>query len=369
MALGYARISYELTQLIENSAYESENDEFNNLCKILKVTPGGLSLENLQDLVERYQALSLSIEFFCFHYFTDHFASGHCAFVGDLRAELPKRFGVFGSILASNLHDELSRGVVYMTRPYDPTPDSKEPPIVASGDDYFDERKNYYNHKYCIDGMTRSLDDLHQVFQGNPVPEQKNYGGLEFLPDVDRKYRQLQPLILMGPNQKIFYRTNLSEIKTLSPLQVEATFKAPAENGYTELSSTAQAFALVFKLRVLPFIYSGKLQVLSAEQLKQIELEEAQLNPGRNPIPTPPLSPTIKVIAPPATPVDEPIAPPSSVIEGSMEISLASTEFSLQTPGFQQLTSAGLRMNGLFSQSSVSSQGQSTVEQNFSARF
>ncbi|HHS8488114.1 TPA: hypothetical protein ACTUYI_002838, partial [Legionella anisa] len=133
IALSYARIYYELKQFLTHEDYQSDNSDFNALLQILRETPNGLDRETLEDLAHRYQALSLGMEFFCFHYYTDHFAAGHVSFMGDLRALLPQRFGVWGSILVNNLHDELNRITVYTKRVYDPTPDKSEPPVAASG--------------------------------------------------------------------------------------------------------------------------------------------------------------------------------------------------------------------------------------------
>lgn len=312
IALRYARIYYELTQLLADSEYQSENSEFNALLKVIEQTPEGLNRDNLQDIAYRYQALALGMEFFCFHYYTDHFAAGHIAFVGDLRDLLPKRFGIWGSILVNNLHDELNRVTVYTKRVYDPTPDSSEPPVEAGGDGDFDVSKNYFNKQACLAGMMCSLQDLHQVFKGNELPAQTEYGGLEQMPDVDYHYRQPQPLLLLGKDQKIYYRTDLNHIDILSPSQLQKAYNDPLSHGYTELSSTFAAFSLVFKLRVLPF-YSSQVIPLTAEQLKLLEAEESELNPGRKPIPQPP---TVLVQKPVATPAWQHAASDHVVMQG-----------------------------------------------------
>ncbi|KTD70882.1 hypothetical protein [Legionella tucsonensis] len=289
IALKYARIYYELKQFLAHTDYQSENSDFNTLLQILEQTPKGMDRETLEDLAHRYQALSLGVEFFCFHYYTDHFAAGHVSFMGDLRALLPQRFGVWGSILVNNLHDELNRITVYTKRIYDPTPDKSEPPVAASGDGDFDVANNYFNKQACLAGMTSSLHDLHHVFNGSKLPEQPQYGGLEQMPDIDSQYRQPQPLLLLGQDKKIYYRTDLNTIDTLSPSQLQTTYNNPLHHGYTELSNKFEAFSLVFKLRVLPFIYASQLKTLTAEQLELLEAEELELNPGRRPIPQPPV--------------------------------------------------------------------------------
>ncbi|MFJ1266979.1 hypothetical protein ACD661_00250 [Legionella lytica] len=321
LALQYARLSYELKQLADNPAYQSDSAEFNRIRVILENTPNGLSTESLQDYSYRYQALSLSMEYFCFHYYTDHFAAGHGAFMGDLRTILPERFGTLGSILVNNLHDELNRVAVYTKKPYDPTPNPQDPPVIAGGDGDFDAPHNHFNKAACIEGMQCSLGDLDKVFMGDAIPQQIQYGGLESMPDIDEKYRQPQPLIVLGEDNKVYRRTHVSEINTLSPSQLKAAFVDPKNNGYTELSNKWDAFRLVFKLRILPFFYEGKLQPLSSEQLQTIVDEEAILNPGRAPIPT------LQTVLPVQIPV--------------------TTQPAWQTPATRTAISEGLRRNSL----------------------
>ncbi|STY31037.1 Dot/Icm T4SS effector [Legionella wadsworthii] len=303
IALKYARLYYDLTQLCTHSDYQSDNKDFNSLLRVLEQTKQGASQEQLQNLAHRYQALALAMEFFCFHYYTDHFAAGHVSFVGDLRALLPQRFGVWGSILVNNLHDELNRITVYTRRVFDPTPDKTEPPVAAGGDNDFDVSNNYYNKQACLQGMRTSLFDLNGVFQGGKLPEQVQFGGLEQLPDIDEQYRQPQPLFILGHDNKIYYRSDLNNIDMLSPSQMQATYAAPLQHGYTELKNKFEAFSLVFKLRLLPYIYSSKLKILNAEQVKLLEAEEQELNPGRRPIPQPP----VYVGPKPVTPITIPI--------------------------------------------------------------
>lgn len=291
LALQYARIYFELKQFANDPDYTSDNQEFNDVRSILENTPNGFSAEHILGLAHRYQALSLSMEFFCFHYYTDHFAAGHGAFIGDLRAVLPERFGTLGSILVNNLHDELNRVTVYTKKAYDPTPNPQDPPIITGGDGDFSQPNNHFNKLACLAGMKSSLEDLNTVFKGGKIPEQTQYGGLEYMPDVDEKYRQPQPLIILGDDNKVYYRTYLSKINTLSPSQLQKTFAEPLNNGYTELTNKWGAFLLVFKLRILSFFFEGKMQTLTSTQLKEIESEELKLNPNRAPIQELPTTP------------------------------------------------------------------------------
>lgn len=285
LALKYARLYFEFKQFAENPSYLSDNTEFNMLRKTLEQTSSSLKSKDLHNLAHHFQALSLGMELFCFHYYTDHFAAGHGAVMGDLRVELPKRFRIWGSILVNSLHDESNTVTLFTKRPYAQIQDTSAPPIEAGGDGNFNNSKNYFNKQGCIDGMQASLEDLHKVFQGDPPPEQSKYAGLEYLPDVDTNYRQPQPLFLLGNDYKIYYRSNLSKIHILSPEQFNATYETPLENGYIELSSIWRAFLLVIKLRLLPFLYQGVLQKLTDAELSVIEQDENERNPGRQSIP------------------------------------------------------------------------------------
>ncbi|ASQ47488.1 type IV secretion protein Dot [Legionella clemsonensis] len=292
LALKYAHIAAELKQLIANTDYEGVSLESRTVLHALRNQKKDLSTDLLQDLFYRYQALAYCVELFIFHYYTDHFAAGHMSMVGDLRVLLTERFGTWGSILANNLHNELNRVGVYTKRPYDPTPTPTEAPASARGDGDFNSCINHFNKAACIAGMQCSLMDIEHVIAGETVPSQRKYGGLEHLPDVDPNYRQLQPLLVLGKDTKIYYRENLSHIKTLSPSDYNQLKATPSQWGYRELKGKWDAFVLVAKLRLFPYIYDGKVQPLTASELKRIEEEEHALNPEREPIPTPPCTPT-----------------------------------------------------------------------------
>lgn len=268
IALNYAEIFYELNQYLTHTNYQSENPTFNSIRNRIEK----MSSEHIKDLAHRYQALALGMEFFCFHYYTDHFAAGHLSFMGDLRALLPKRFGMWGSILANNLHDELNRITVYTKQAYKPLPNTHETPIEAGGDSYFDKTNNKRNKQVCLAGMTASLQDLHRVFNGGKRPEQPQYGGLEFMPDIDNKTYQPKPLLLLT-DKKIYFRTDLKHVPLLTPRQLQLAYSDPLNNGYAELSSKLKSFWLVLKLRALPFVYKSKLEP-PAESLAFIEKDE-----------------------------------------------------------------------------------------------
>lgn len=287
LALKYANFAYELKQLSLNPNYQLSNQELLSLVQNIANQDPNYSPATLQDLAYRYEALALEMELFTFHYYSDHFAAGHMSMVGDLRVLLTERFGTLGSILVNNLHNELNRVGVYTKRPYDPTPDENEPPILAHGDGDFDNCTNHLNRANCLEGMHSSLEDISKVLAGAPMPEQWQYGGLEHLPDADPNYRQYQPLLFLSGEGKIFCRKELSKIKLLSPSDYDALRAAPQEQGYYELKSKWDVFKLVAKLRVLPFIYEGTIQAPTVEELARIEEDERQRLPNRRPMPIP----------------------------------------------------------------------------------
>ena len=286
IALKYAKIASELSSLATDENYQSTNEDYSTVVAVLKdQTQSQLTPGIIQEYVHRYQALALGMELFCFHYYTDHYAAGHGAFLGDLRAILPQRFGYIGGVLVNNLHDELNKVTVYTQKPYDPTPDLTEAPVKAAGDGDFDQCNNSTNRQSCISGMQASLNDIHRVISGDTIPAQHQYGGLEHLPDIDINYRQPQPLFLLGKGDRVYYRTNLSRVRIFSPSELRDAYHNPLQHGYTELTSIFEAFSLCCKLRFFPSIFGPRLQPLSDKELASIEQEEQRLNPKKSPVP------------------------------------------------------------------------------------
>ncbi|WP_277619262.1 hypothetical protein [Legionella norrlandica] len=133
IALRYAHLCYELKKLAEDSNYQSSNPDLLSVRLSLQNKNIPLSRENLIDLAHRYHAQAYSVELFIFHYYSDHFATGHMSMIGDLRVVLKDRFGMWGNILANNIHDEVNRVGVYTVRPYDPVPNVTEAPTGLVG--------------------------------------------------------------------------------------------------------------------------------------------------------------------------------------------------------------------------------------------
>ncbi len=286
IALRYAHLAYELKKWAVDKSYKSDNPDFKVVCNEFAGKNLIPSHAELFDLAHRYHAQALSMELFTFHYYSDHFATGHMAMVGDLRKMLPDRFGTWGSILANNLHDEINRVGVYTIRPYDPTPDDNSAPTRARGDGQINTCLDQFNRKSCSEGMAASIQDIQDVLHGAPIPKRKYFGGLEHMPDIDFKSRQHQPLLVLS-GDKIFYRKNLSKIQILSPTEYEALRADPAQHGYKELKSKWDAFKLVTKLRLFSYLYEGQIQPVSSIKKIEIMLDEQSRMPQRQPIADP----------------------------------------------------------------------------------
>lgn len=284
IALHYARLSYELHQLAQNPDYQSQNQEAQNLQSHYQLTSQNHKAD-LVDLAHRYHAQAYAMELYTFHYYSDHFAAGHMSMVGDLRVLLPQRFGTWGNILVNSFHDELNRIGIFSSNPYDFV-DKTEAPSCARGDGDFDSGVNAFNRGECITGMTSSIEELDKVLQGAPIPYQADYAGIKYMRDVDLNCRQIQPL-LVQVNEKIYQRSNLSQVKILSPSEYEALRDNPEAHGYHEVKNSWDAFILVVKIRLFPYLYEGKLVPLSDEKLEAIKLEERTRKPERTPIPDP----------------------------------------------------------------------------------
>jgi|GEM_PF-6332655 len=286
IALRFAQLSYELKQLAENKNFHSSNKDFKAIKQILKEQDPSPSPAALIDLAYRYQAQAYAMELFTFHYYTDHFATGHMSMVSDLRLVAQERFGTLGSILANNLHDELNRVGIYTNCPYDFTPQTKEPATPSRGDGKFNTCLNKFNRQHCFEGMTDSLDDLKAVLTGSAIPDQSHFGGLKKMPDVDFNVRQHQPLMVYSQD-KVYCRIHPSKINIISPSEYEKLRANPLEHGYKEVKNKWDAFLLVTKLRLFPYFYNGQVQPLTSTQKAEIKLEEKLRCPSRKAIPQP----------------------------------------------------------------------------------
>lgn len=238
----------------------------------------------IKELAFRYQAQAVAQDLFAMHFYSDHFAGGHLSRIGLLRKTMPEQFGMLGGILINNMHNEDNTDSVSVTNPHQPIQPEGSCSYFsmikefnsACGDSTYFEAANNENSNMLVNGMTNSLGDIARLMQsqdGN-LPESCNYGGLSFLPEINPKNNQKQPLLLSGPDGKTYYRSKVQQIKCLSPEEYQATLKNPSENGY-EVLTTWKALLLVIKLRVLSPFYSPKVEVSQAVDISKKEIEMA----------------------------------------------------------------------------------------------
>lgn len=244
----------------------------------------------LKELAHRYHALAVARDLYAMHFYSDHFAGGHLDRIGILRQEMPEQFGTWGSILINNMHNEDNTFSITVTDPFQPENMGKmnhsggeaftmiREDCTSYGDGTYFERGNDENSNMLINGMDNSLGDIARLMNTGERPEPANYGGLAFLPAIDFSKRQHQPLLLRGQNGQVYFRSNVSTVKTLSPTEYKNLLADPENNGYEQLTKL-KAFLLVFKLRVLGPItgglfFSPKIQPLTPEREKEISADE-----------------------------------------------------------------------------------------------
>ncbi|KTD24466.1 hypothetical protein [Legionella maceachernii] len=272
-ALRMATLAFYFKQLAENHRGRIPKAAFPELQRIveqIKANPAQYHFTSKQitderalytELWRRYHALAVSRDLFAMHFYSDHFAGGHISRIGLLREEMPKRFGVLGGILINNMHNEDNTDSVKVVNPYEINGSSKYITLredsQAYGDGTYFKRGNDETSNLLINGMDNSLGDITRLMKTGKPLEAANYGGLTFLPEIDYTKAQPQPLLIYGLDQKIYFRTNVSQIDMLSSKDYKKTLKNPAEHGYKELTFF-EAIKLVFKLRILGFIYSPK---------------------------------------------------------------------------------------------------------------
>lgn len=283
IALRYAKLASDLRQFALNKQFHSHNPDVRQAKENLRQIHGRLEMLDVVELAHRFEALAYCVELFTFHYYSDHFSTGHMSMIGDLRIKLGERFGTLGNILANNLHDEVNRVGVFTSRPYAPIPDDRTPVNRSRGDGVFNTCLNTSNRQACVDGMSASIADIQSVLEGKPIPHQQQFGGLEYLPDVEFNVRQHQPLLVLSED-KIYRRQHPSKINIISPSKYDAIRTNPVAHGYVEVSNSWDAFVLVTKLRLFPYLYRGTVQPVTPEHKKEIAFEESLRNPLRPPI-------------------------------------------------------------------------------------
>ncbi|WED43493.1 hypothetical protein [Legionella cardiaca] len=272
-------------KLVLEDLQKSISTELTRVLKQIQDNPTRYKFENLtspaaiyEELAARYHALAIAQDLFTMHFYSDHFAGGHMSRIGILRKTMPERFSVFGSILINNMHNEDNLRSVTVHNPHQPCTDSdkilKMYPVIdeAYGDGTYFLNGNNNNSDMLVNGMTNSLGDIARVMESGIIPPEAHYGGLCFLPEVDYQKPQTQPLLINGKDGNIYFRSNISQIKTLMPTEYRDALEQPQNHGYEKLTLW-KAFVLVFKLRVLGFIYSPSI-------IKNLATEVAQEKPA-----------------------------------------------------------------------------------------
>lgn len=260
----------------------------NTLEKVLKKIekdPGKYELreknekEILSELGHRYHALALARDLFAMHFYSDHFAGGHLSRLGTMREQLPREFGVWGGILVNNMHNEDNEKGVMVTNSFQP-PHSEEghfqmlkEDCKAYGDGTYFNHGNDENSNLLINGMDNSLGDIARLMITGERRRSFDYGGITFLPAIDYSKRQTQPLFILGPDQRIYFRSNLQQIKIVSPGEYEKTTQDPSHYGYEKLTPW-KAFLLVLKLRILAPFYASKVEPLTQKRCIEIQEDE-----------------------------------------------------------------------------------------------
>lgn len=235
--------------------------------------------EILSELGHRYHALAVARDLFAMHFYSDHFAGGHLSRLGKMREQLPQQFGVGGSILVNNMHNEDNEKGVMVTNSFQP-PHPEEghfqmlrEDCKAYGDGTYFNHGNDENRNLLINGMDNSLGDIARLMITGERRRSLEYGGITFLPAIDYSKRQTQPLFILGSDQHIYFRSNLRHIKILSPSEYEKTTQDPSHHGYEKLTPW-KAFLLVLKLRMLTPFYRSEVELLPQKRGHEIQEDE-----------------------------------------------------------------------------------------------
>lgn len=228
-----------------------------------------------RELSHRYHALAVAQDLFIMHFYSDHFAGGHMSRVDRLRTAMPEKFGILGGILINNMHNEDNTNGVTVKNHFNENGKFVFPKQnnTAHGDSTYQQSSNDENVNMLINGITNSLGDLTDVIKDGAQFARNEYGGLKFIPEVDYTKRQNQPLLVYGPDHKIYSRQDVSRIEVLSPSEYQQMLQNPAAHGYEELTGWS-AFVLTLKLRIFGFIYSPEVVKPGIERESYIAQDE-----------------------------------------------------------------------------------------------
>lgn len=258
-ALNMAEIAYYCHQIAEGKVSKEDKkippeirDRLAKIVQQIEIDPAKYKLdpestegkltekELFTELGHRFHAMAVARDLFAMHFYSDHFAGGHLSRMGEMRKLLPKEFGVWGSILVNNMHNEDNKNSVAVTNSFQPL--SREQDMIkedskAYGDGTYFYHENDANANMLINGMDNSLGDIARLMKTGEKRQSVDYGGLEFLPQINYKVSQPQPLFIQDPkNKKIYFRSDVKHIKMLSPSEYTETAKNPSQHGYEELT-------------------------------------------------------------------------------------------------------------------------------------
>lgn len=272
-ALQSAKLAYELKQVATGALVLDEASlQLQTIVNTAQQNPESFQLTDngnvYEELSHRYHALAVQQDLFTMHFYSDHFAGGHLSRIGQLRQQMPAKFGVFGNILINSMHNEDNQDGVNVSNPFQPESSQRDTTPAAPftmkrvkddalGDGRYDNQANDENSNMLVNGMTNSLGDIAVVMQTGQVPQTPDFGGLPFLPEIDLTKRQTQPLLLQAANGQVYYRKHYQRIEVLSPSEYQQTLQDPASHGYAKLTYW-DSIVLAAKSQVLGFIFSPK---------------------------------------------------------------------------------------------------------------
>lgn len=293
-ALRMAEMAYHCHQLAKDLQFQNEEalpSGIDTLVKAIEDNPELHLMQNknrqeiLTELGHRFHAIAVANDLFAMHFYSDHFAGGHLSRLGLMRKSLPDQFGIWGSILVNNMHNEDNINSVEVTNTMKfrrVSPDTfqmNKQDEPAYGDGTFFERENAENTNMLINGMDNSLGDIARLMKTGHKRHATEYGGLTFMPEIDYTKRQTQPLFLQDNRGTIFVRKNVFAIQMLSPSEYQAAILDPGSNGYEPLTRF-KAFTLVLKLRLTALFYAPKVDAISQEREIQIAADEQNFVPN-----------------------------------------------------------------------------------------
>lgn len=175
-----------------------------------------------------YLSTAYQLNAFACHFLSDTFSSGHLR-ESSLRSQLSTQFGILGSILVNNMHDEDSQQGVSVSN-------LNGDSWMAYGDGNYDNPRNERNRIIQNTALQQSANEVFTTYRTglmtNPADSLVN----NYLPIVAETKTQNAPMFKSMSN-KVYYRNPLNELN-------------PSKVVYKELGYFS-AFVIAFKLRVL----------------------------------------------------------------------------------------------------------------------